>query len=187
MLPDSTFFPEQYSGTPDDARSLLDLVCGYMGLCSDRYDLEVRLDESMPDGAVGLYSAAERPAIWLARSLLDDPERLVATLAHELAHDVLLGGKLIDPGETDHEEVTDLVPVCLGLGVFLANSTVRDRSTTLQNYHYFQINRQGYLSSRILGYALRSSPSSAARRSLTGSVPSGWMPPCRAVRGCDTC
>ena len=98
VLPDSTFFPEQYSGTPDDGGAFLDLVCGYMGLPADRYDLEVRPDESMPDGAVGLYCAAERPAIWLARSLLDDPERLVATLAHELAHDVLLGGKLIDRG-----------------------------------------------------------------------------------------
>ena len=81
--------------------------------------------------------------------------------------------------------MTDLVPVCLGLGVFLANSTVRERSTTLQNFHYFQINRHGYLPSRI--------PARAALFAFVrGEEKPGWialsgrMPPCRAVRGCAT-
>src|SRR5262249_26780470 len=56
--------------------------------------------------------------------------------------------------EEDHEQLTDLVPVFLGLGLFAANAPVRDRSYTENNWHYFKIDKQGYLPSRMLGYAL---------------------------------
>src|SRR5262249_4027732 len=110
-------------------------------------------DESMK-GAAGLYDAHDRPRIRLAHAQLADPERLVATIAHELAHDILLGGQLIAPDAHDHDEVTDLVPVFLGLGVFAANAPVRERSYTESNWHFSQFSKQGYLTSRILGYAL---------------------------------
>lgn len=153
ILPEERFFPEPYAAGPDDARTIFNRVCGYMKLDPDRFDLQVLPDESMPS-AVGLYHQAERPLILLADSQLADPERLVATIAHELAHDILLGGGLIDRDEEDHEPITDLVPVFLGLGIFTANATIRDRNYSQNRMHYFEINRQGYLSSLILGYAL---------------------------------
>jgi hypothetical protein len=153
ILPEDRFFPESYSRDPDGARTIFNRVCGYMKLDPDRYDLHIMPDESIR-GAAGLYHQSERPEILLAHSQLADPERLVATIAHELAHDILLGGGLITREEDDHEPITDLVPVFLGLGLFLANATVRDRNFSNGNWHYFQIHRQGYLSSRILGYAL---------------------------------
>ena len=78
----------------------------------------------------------------------------MATIAHELAHDILLGGGLITRQEEDHEHLTDLVPVFLGLGVFAANAPVRDLNISQNNHHYFKIDKQGYLPSRIIGYAL---------------------------------
>ncbi len=153
ILPEHRYFPDPYSGTPADAQRIFDRVCGYMKLDPDRFDLQVLADDAI-EGAVGLYSQGERPQIVLAYAQLSDPERLVATIAHELAHDILLGGGLITASEQDHEPLTDLVPVFLGLGLFTANAPVRDRSYSQNNWHYFKIDRQGYLSSCILGYAL---------------------------------
>ena len=153
ILPEPRFFPDSYSGTPDDARRIFSRVCGYMKLDPNRFELEVIPGDSIPHAA-GLYQTGDRPRIVLADAQLADPERLVATIAHELAHDILLGGGLLTTQEEDHEPVTDLVPVFLGLGLFLANPPLRDRSYSDQNWHYFTINRQGYLPSRMLGYAL---------------------------------
>jgi hypothetical protein len=153
ILPEERFFPDPYGGTPDYARRIFERVCGYMNLDPDRFDLEVLPDDSIR-GAVGLYDHGERPRIVLAHSRLSDPERLVATIAHELAHDILLGGGLLTVQEADHEPLTDLVPVFLGLGLFLANAPVRDRSYSENRWHYFTIDKQGYLPSRMLGYAL---------------------------------
>lgn len=160
VLPEHRFFPDPYAQTPDDARRIFDRVCGYMKLDPSRFHVSVQPtaplagDVGEYHGAVGLYSRADRPCIVLAESLLADPERLVATVAHELAHDILLGGGLITVDEEDHEPLADLVPVFLGLGVFLANAPVRDRSYHAGNWEHFQIDKQGYLPSRIVGYAL---------------------------------
>ncbi len=153
ILPEHRFFPDPYNGTPDDAQRIFERVCDYMKLDPSRFDLYVLPDDAI-EGAVGLYHQAERPRIILAHSQLADPERLVATIAHELAHDILLGGGLITTDESDHEPLTDLVPVFLGLGLFTANAPVRDRNYSRLNTHYFKIDRQGYLSSHMLGYAL---------------------------------
>ena len=153
ILPEPRFFPDAYAGTPDDARRIFDRVCGFMGLDPARFDLDVVPDASIPNAA-GCYIPGQWPRILLAESQLSDPERLVATIAHELAHDILLGGGLIADGAEDHEPLTDLVPVFLGLGLFTANATVRDRSHTEMRMSYFQISRQGYLPSHFVAYAL---------------------------------
>jgi hypothetical protein len=70
----------------------------------------------------------------------------------------LLGGELITIREEDHEQVTDLVPVFLGLGLFAANSPVRDRSPRQNRYHGFTIDQQGYLPSRMIGFRQRRLP-----------------------------
>ena len=103
------YFPDPYSGALADARRMFVRVCGYMKVDPNRFDLDVVPDDSIR-GAVGLYYQDERPRIVLAQAQLLDPERLVATIAHEVAHDVLLGGGLISPQEPDHEQITDLVP-----------------------------------------------------------------------------
>jgi hypothetical protein len=157
ILPDDRFFPDPYTATPADARLIFDRVCGYMKLDPRRFDLAV-LPPSAVRNAPGLYYDAGRPQIVLTLPQLADPGRLVASIAHELAYDILLQGGVIAGHEEDHEPLTDLIPVFLGLGVFLANAPVRERTANL-NWNYFeinklQINKQGYLPSRMLGYAL---------------------------------
>jgi hypothetical protein len=127
---------------------LLDHLCGYMGVLPTKISLEIVSDEQMPE-ASGLYEHGERSIISVAVSQLLDPVRLVATLIHELAHEVLLGGGFLTVSVGDHEHLTDLLTVFLGTGIFLANATLRDFSSR----GWQTISRQGYLSAREFGYA----------------------------------
>jgi len=57
--------------------------------------------------------------------MLLDPMSLVATMAHELGHVILLGGNLLTHDTPDQEPMTDLLTGFTGLGIFTANSAAR--------------------------------------------------------------
>jgi hypothetical protein len=152
ILPTEDFFPDFYEGTHSDAEQILERLCEYMALDSGRVELEVCADQQLP-GVAGHYEDGYRGTIRIAESQLADPTRLVATLAHELAHEILLGGGLLTPDVADHEWVTDLLPLFLGLGVFMANATLRETSGHEGNWSWWSMNRQGYLPSHMFGYA----------------------------------
>lgn len=151
--PTEEFFPDLYDADRASARKCLDRVCGYMGVDPARVTLEVVADDDMP-GAAGLYEQRARSNICVAESQLASPDKLLATLAHELAHEVLLGGKLLTHDVADHEQVTDLLPVFLGVGILGANATITDTSGYEGGWSWWSVSRQGYLSSIQLGYAL---------------------------------
>lgn len=104
--------------------------------------------QTMTDGPV---------RICYASNLMQDPQGLVATLAHEIAHYVLAGAPAVPVCEPDqHEFLTDLTAVYLGFGVFLANnafdfSQFRDDGSGTQGW---QAQRRGYLSENQLVTAL---------------------------------
>jgi hypothetical protein len=85
--------------------------------------------------------------IWLNRGLLSDPENLVATLAHEIAHIKLLGENRM---QVNNEPLTDLTTIVFGLGIFNANAAFQ----TFKDYHSYRFRSQGYLSQIQWGYAL---------------------------------
>ncbi|BAT58673.1 hypothetical protein GJW-30_1_01200 [Variibacter gotjawalensis] len=74
--------------------------------------------------ALGTYSRrGNRSQITYVPTLLERPEHLIATFAHELAHDLLSSARTPPPSEADENEfLTDLTAVFLGFGVFLANA-----------------------------------------------------------------
>jgi hypothetical protein len=156
LLPGDPSFPEPYHGTVEDTRLMMDRLCACMDLDPTRLELKVMPDVCMPDAA-GLYQRPRprrRAVIRVAESQLADPSALAATLAHELAHELLLGGGLLDESVYDHEWVTDLLPVYLGIGVFAANNTLREQSGQDGQWSWWSMGRQGYLPSRMFGYAL---------------------------------
>lgn len=56
-------------------------------------------------------------------TLIASPERLIATLAHEVAHYLLATASTAPPcTDEEHEFLTDLTAVYLGFGVFMANA-----------------------------------------------------------------
>jgi hypothetical protein len=86
--------------------------------------------------------------------LLAEPERLIATFAHELAHYLLATATTSPPCEDDeHEFLTDLAAVYLGFGVFMANS-VFDFEPVQDGLKYgWRMGRSGYLPEQDLVFA----------------------------------
>lgn len=150
IVPSDRHFPDAYDATPDAARRYLDRICRYMDIDPSQIELRVLAKDDMP-GAAGLF---EPGLVYVADTQLDDPEALVATLAHELAHELLYRANLLQDGEPDFEWVTDLLPVFLGLGVFPANACMRERNEQYGHMHWSFMNKQGYLPARMIGYAL---------------------------------
>ncbi|MBN9520023.1 HEAT repeat domain-containing protein [bacterium] len=154
ILPTSEFFPDPFHADEASAAALLDRLCGYMRVAPHSVRLEVRDDDDMT-GAAGLYEPdRHQRTIVVTRSRLGSPVYLVPVLAHELGHEILLGGGLLTADDPDHEWLTDLVPTFLGLGILSANGTVYDASWTDGSFGMSMVGKQGYLTSRELGYAL---------------------------------
>jgi hypothetical protein len=150
ILPTEEYFPDPYRGTLEDARRIMQRLCGYMGVDPHKLQLELFSDQLHPR-SLGIYDGENR-RVWAAESLLADPQALAATLAHELAHDILLGGGLLTTAEPDCEEVTDLLPVFLGVGIFGANATIYEQTRWQGRLSWWTLGKRGYLPARIHGY-----------------------------------
>jgi predicted metal-dependent hydrolase len=180
ILPTAEDFPDPYDGTPAAAEMLFSRVCAYMRVERKSVELEVfpdemqQLREILPywrgDGAkraAGMYvqhsrddgnqqehTAEECMVVAIRSTQLKDPLSLVATVAHELGHVILLGGRLLNPETSDHEPMTDLLTVFLGLGIFTANSAGRFKQYQEDRRQGWSMERLGYLPEEVFGYAL---------------------------------
>jgi hypothetical protein len=107
-------------------------------------------------GAAGLYhhDPADRPHISINEAQLKDPMALVAVLAHEIGHIILLRPGLVDRNDPDMEPVNDLLTVFLGFGIFTANAAFRFEQHSDNTSQGWSARRLGYLSEEQLGYAL---------------------------------
>ncbi|GAB0101301.1 hypothetical protein JMUB6875_02650 [Nocardia sp. JMUB6875] len=162
VLPTSDFFPDAYSGSHAEVLAVVDRVAGYMGVGRDRIVVEFdsvgpSLSDQLPYLAgspsheAGHYRVEHgRSVVSLELGRLRSPITLVATIAHELAHERLVGERRIDPERHDGEQLTDLATVFLGLGVFNANAAFQFS----QNSRGWRWQRLGYLSQPMYGYAL---------------------------------
>jgi hypothetical protein len=162
VLPTPEFFPEPYGGTEADGRVVFERVCRRLKLDPGSVPMEFFAEDRAPpwlgegrhEGAAGLYeNAGWARRIQIERSALSDPVILIATAAHELAH-LLLGGSSFAEGDEDHEKLTDLATVALGLGVFTANSRVREFRWSDRVAEGGGLRRLGYLGQPQVGYAL---------------------------------
>lgn len=165
VLPTEEYFPDPYSGSPHDIRVMLERVCGYMDV--DPNDVEMRLYTNDDTANIHPLAASEREHtlgtyqmrggkyhIRLESSQAVNPEGLIATIAHELGHVILLGEDRLDPDYEYHEPLTDLLTVFYGLGVFSANSSFLFEQYTNTQYQGWQASRSGYLTEEMYGYAL---------------------------------
>lgn len=166
VLPTAEFFPDVYDHTEKAGERLFRRVCEYAGIEGSRVHL--RWITGRPDerdgalfiqsegGAAGTYQgAADASAlITIDRANLRDPMKLVATAAHELCHVHLLGDGHISREEEDHEPLTDLLTIFLGLGIFGANVCVRDAGWSNGQWAGWSVSKLGYLQQSTWGYAL---------------------------------
>lgn len=135
-------------------------VAEYMDV--DPVDLRLRFYEEarpefegiMTEGSAGLYGkVGNKHEIWLELNTLEDPLRAVATLAHEIGHVLLLVEQRISPDEEDHEMLTDLITVFMGMGLFPANMVMQENYWDDGHVSGWSMSRQGYLSMNMFGYA----------------------------------
>jgi hypothetical protein len=173
ILPDADHFPDVFDGTEGSVERLVHRVCEYMQIDPTRIKLEIFPDEAEELRENSLWSIhTNRPAgiyfghesvldedgkavIALKSSILKDPIVLVATIAHELGHLILIGDGHLDRTTPDHEPMTDLLTVFLGLGIFTSNSAARFKHHDHGGgWHSWSMRRLGYLTQEIYGYAL---------------------------------
>lgn len=162
VLPTSDFFPDSFSGTEPEVRALVGIVGRYMGVGRDRIVVEVHSEgdvlldnltfvEGSTSEEAGHYRVEHgRAVISIALAQMRSPATLVATVAHELAHERLLGEDRIARDRRDGEQLTDLATVYLGLGVFNANAAFQ----FAQDNRGWGSHSLGYLSQPMFGYAL---------------------------------
>ncbi|MFE3190799.1 hypothetical protein ACFXHA_17445 [Nocardia sp. NPDC059240] len=176
ILPTSDFFPGTYDASEMDVLSVVERVAGYMGVNRDRIVVEFDSEGSPPpdlpgflersgSGEAGHYRLEHgRAVVSLDLDRLRSPVTLVATIAHELAHERLLGERRIPADRHDGEQLTDLATVYLGLGVFNANAAFQFSQSSIG----WRSQRLGYLSQPMYGYAL------ACWTVMRGDSKPGW-------------
>lgn len=176
ITPEQQVFPDGYDNSEEAARKLFDKTCQFMGV--DRSTIELifhqpehrpglsrALIRRRPDWA-GLYhrDEDERSVVVIDALLLPLPETLLATFAHELAHELLKGTQVAD--EHDHELVTDLTCAFFGMGIFNANDSYESQfRIDLQGN---EIGQLGYLTPHMWSYSL------ALRTWLLVEADVGW-------------
>ncbi len=168
ITPSEEFFPEKYEGSADNAATLLDRVCRFMGVDRSRIDLQLYQSEVADDFvaaaaanrlhqgyALGVFEQNDsRITIWLEKTRLDEPMAVVGTLSHEVGHILLLADGRCQPDQPDHEPLTDLLTVFFGFGIFTANSTIRSVNWKHGTLEGWSVSRRGYLSMPEMAYAL---------------------------------
>jgi hypothetical protein len=177
VLPTPEFFPDAYDGSEKAVRRMFHRVRGYMGVSKNAVDLELFNDTSSgrmfdPNGgyAAGTWQGSapelyttntwgENTNEWrsglvrIERSMLDRPADLVGVMAHELAHQRLLGEGRASQHHFDNELLTDLTALYFGFGIFLANNP-RKSTGELSYWPETKLRRPEYLSEPMIGYAL---------------------------------
>ncbi|MBM82090.1 MAG: hypothetical protein CMJ78_16085 [Planctomycetaceae bacterium] len=161
ILPTTDFFPASFERTDEEIVELLDRVAMFM----DVDPMSVRLnyyEETHPkfngqwsNGSAGMYSESDgQYDIWLEVSTLEDPLAVVSTIAHELGHVLLLGQNRLTGEEEDHEELTDLLTVFMGLGILTSNSVMNENYWFSGGWTGWEMSRRGYITMEMYGYAL---------------------------------
>jgi len=174
-------FPVQFNGSEDSAQKTLEIVAHDFKLKTKKLELrfysqqtgefydgrgkEILLEDDPFGFSSGQYHGRNdngKFEIWLETSLLEKPEDLIATIAHELSHVKLLGeNRLIE----NDEYLTDLLTVIFGYGIFNANVAFRFE-TSSDRWGY---QKQGYLVDQEWGFVL------AHYAFLRGETPPLWL------------
>lgn len=165
--PSRDFFPPSEAVGEDRAIHVFDCVRRLMGM--EDYPCRLETRGRAPSGhrvaEVGVVNTRGGVngtfqlldgvgVITYAEALIDDPMRLVATLAHELSHYLLRGVTEDVPGGYDAMELaTDLTVAYRGLGLFSANTAFSFQQHQDTYSQGWSSQRSGYFSPRSWTFA----------------------------------
>jgi len=168
VLPTPEFFPDPYDRSSEALQHMFSRVATLMGFTSDEVEVSIFADaQDLTHGLVPFYSSknssagglyfhdtTKKPHISINEAEMKDPVALVAVLAHELGHVILLRPGLVDRDDPDMEPLNDLLTIFLGFGIFTANSAFRFEQHSDNFSQGWSARNLGYLSEKALGYAL---------------------------------
>lgn len=168
IQPESESF--ESTTNPDDLiAGIFEKVCMWMDVSpaslrlkvisnADMADLVAAQNHGRIEATKSLYripSSNDDPAELIISTQIDlETERLMAVIARGVAHDVLRTRMPSLFESADRMMAIDLVPVFFGLGISVANSTIRELHGEHGTYSTFQLSRTGQLSAEVYGYAL---------------------------------
>jgi hypothetical protein len=178
VLPTPEFFPDPYDGSERAVRLMFHRVRGFMGISRNAVEMELFNDTS-PNSIYGANGGGFAAGTWqggapepstantwggdtnqwrsglvrIERSMLDRPADLVGVMAHELAHQRLLGEGRASQHDFDNELLTDLTALYFGFGIFLANNPKKSTGE-LGYWPETKLRKPEYLSEPMVGYAL---------------------------------
>ena len=165
VTPTKDFYERPFDGTEKDAEFILERTMELMSIQNVDIKLEFFSDSpiEMADGTIlttpadingswksasGSYQQTENgTVISIETGQLKNPISLIATISHELAHQILLGENRI---EENDEFLTDFTAIVYGFGIFIGNSRFQFSSKGFG----WQMSSQGYLPEQIIAYAM---------------------------------
>lgn len=171
ITPTHEFYPFNSSYEHSYFEAVFDATKSFMGLKDwpcvlERLDDDDVIGDIMQDhgiegswgneGAAGTFEITDQEIIIrYSPRQVHDPVALVATMAHELSHYLLVTAKSDPPGGwEDHELHTDLAAVFCGFGIFQCNSAFSFQQWSDGLMEGWSTSRQGYLPESELAYGL---------------------------------
>lgn len=169
ITPTKNFYNWTFKGNEEDAEFILERTKEIMMINDATIKLKYFSDQpiEMSDGTIlstpadingnwksasGIYKELENEKIiYIEKSQLKNTISLIATMAHELSHYILLGENRI---EENDEYLTDLTAIAYGFGIFLGNSRFQHSKYQNTNFSGWEMSSQGYLPEQIIGYAM---------------------------------
>lgn len=163
ILPTPSFFERVLTSSEDDAFYILQKVGEFYSIDissiqlsfyqEGESDLTNNIILNKEKGTAGLYFQEKgKYNIAINKKQLKDPQSLVAVMAHEVAHYILIG--MMKEYESS-EELTDLLAIAGGFGIFLGNSAFNfSQYQTGDGWGGWSYSSQGYLSQQEIGYAM---------------------------------
>lgn len=169
VLPNEAFFPERIHHPEEAAEITFKYVKKHAGM--EDWPCELRAQAPDPERKVaptvrvqggensplGTFSSKGKGRITITYNpeLTANPTRLVATLAHELAHFLTATFKEPPPGGWENWEfATDVAAVFMGFGIFMANAAFDFNQFTTVDSQGWSTSVSGYLSEPQLSFAL---------------------------------
>lgn len=167
ILPTKKFFDWNFTGKEEDAAFVLRKVGEYFKINTDKIKLDFYSEEAVEldpglftqkegGGTAGLYfQEGDEYEIWIEVQQLKKLQSMIATMAHELSHYVLIGLKNIYTDDDENEWLTDLTAIAYGFGIFIGNSTFSfSQWHSGDGWGGWRSSAQGYLPQQIIAYAL---------------------------------
>lgn len=165
VTPTKDFYDRTFDGTEKDAKFILQRTMELMNIQNVDIKLDFFSDSpiEMFDGTT-LTTPADINGSWKSASgtfeqndngttisienqQLKNPISLIATISHELSHQILLGENRI---EENDEFLTDFTAIIYGFGIFIGNSRFQ---FTSQGFGW-KSSSQGYLPEQIIAYTM---------------------------------